>query len=705
MTVPAWAAVGIAADGQALAQRYAHAYEIELRNADLAAAVTQYLAIAQEAGVREPGFAARVRLRAALCEIKLGRPSAARETLRELADSRSADEATVSRAQRELRALDEELDRVTIRGRVLDAKGAPVAGASVLVGQWTVEPPMLTATDGTFVAVRRLDELGADGRHYGLIFAEHPWLPLVAFDAVITRGGRTSDVEVSLKPPVTVGGRVTDQKGRGVEGALLSVTGVTQGADPLPLPVDRILTPQASGTNGQFWVGNLGRGISWRFTVRRDGYRLVKPMESLADEDRPYAGEIVLEAISSLSVSGKVVDPAGKPLRATVTAWSMPPDVRKLAETQTDEEGNYAALNLSDEAVTVKATATTFGDGERATAERSFTGVRPGAARTDFEIDTTPHVAPAVELGKAAPELAAIPLGGGTLTLSHCRGSPLILYFWSRQRLLRPSFFAQRLAERYSKRGVRVLCIHDQSGSAADLARIGAELGPSCEMALDVYSPGAASGAMNSLTWIRYGAACGTVALVGRDGTLLMTGLADEPAFQIRMEEAVEEQTAAVGDVASLFPVPVVGVGRPVPAFNVERWVRGDPGTGQSLRSEDLRGKIAIIHFGSVYVAASLRSRFQREGNALGQVLKTYGGRGVTAVWLLPTEEGDEAAGRLAAELVPEAVIGVDRKGESYRALGSGETTGNIVADPRGIVRSVCTDQQLFRTVKDLVVR
>jgi protocatechuate 3,4-dioxygenase beta subunit len=695
------AAVGVWAAGVPFAERYARAYEIELVNGNLEEAVTQYRAIAEEAGTADPSLASRALLRAALCQRKLDRPVAARETLRQLAESRQADDATRVRVKRELRALDEELDRVTIRGRVVDPKGVPVAGANVLVGQWTVEPPVLTGTDGTFVAVRRLDEFGTDGRHYGLLFAEHPLLPLVAFGAVISRGGRTCELDINLQPSVALGGRVTDPTGRGVEGASVSVTGVARGVDPIPLPVDRVLAPVLSGTNGQFWVGNLGRGIRWRLSARKAGYRLVQGTEFVADADRPFAGDMVMEPISSQSISGKVLDPDGKPLRASVTVWTMPPDVRKIADTQTDEEGNYAALNLSDELVTVKAVAGAAMGGswaasseagtKGATVERSFTGVRPGAGKTDFEIRSTSPAAPVAERGKAAPELAAIPLRGGSLTLSQSRGRPLVLYFWSRQRLPRPSLFVQRLAERYSKRGLRVLCVHDQSGNAADLAA--------------TYAPGTRPETMNSLTWTRYGAACGTLALIGRDGTLLLTGMVDEPVYQIRMEEAVEEQIGSMGAVDRLFPVSAVNVGHPVPLFMVERWIRGDSVTGQALRPEDLLGKIVIIHFGSVYVAASLRNQFPREGDALGQLAKMYAGRGVVLVWILPSEENDESAGRLAAELAPEAIIGVDRGGESYRAFGAGEAARNIVASPKGIVRAVCTDQQLFRTVKDLAVQ
>jgi len=696
--------------GASLPERYARAYEDELTGTNLAGVVEEYREIAAAGDGQGAALAARALFRMGVCERRLGRPAAAREAFKRLAGQGSGDEALLARTRRELQSLDDELDRVTIRGRVLDGQGNPLEGACVLAGQWGVELPMLTAKDGSFTADRRLAERGGGGERYCLLYAEHPVLPLVLFDAVVLSEKNPAELEATLKPAIAIGGRVKDRNGKGIAAAAVIATAISPQHRDIPIPADRVLAPVTTGADGQFWIGGLDSSLRWRFAARREGYRMLEALEVRPDSNRPYAGEITLEAISAWSVAGVVHDPGGRPLQAGVTVWTLPPDVRQLGEAHTDEQGRYVVSNLPDEPVTVKAAVTPREEtgpsgGTASWAERSLTGLRPSGGTVDFEIGGGPAALPSAELGKPAPELDVFPLRGGSLKLADCRGQFLLVYFWSRQAQVAPSPFIQRLAERSAARGVRVVCIHDQSGNAGDLLSVATRTGLACELALDRYAPAREPAALNSLTWARYGARGGSTALVDREGLLLAAGLADDPAFQARIEEAIGARTAGRGPTAQLFPSPTAAAGQAVPPLGVARWVRGDPATGGGPRPEDLRRRIVVYHFGSVYVAQSLKDQYPRELGALSQALKMYGPGGVMGIWVLPASENDETAGRLASALAPESLIAVDRNGDSYRAFGAGETSGNVVADERGVVAAVCTDQQLFRVVKDLTAR
>ena len=714
-----------------VAQQYARAYEDELTGTNLADVVRQYRALAELAGARDSGFAARALFRAGVCERKLGRPAAARETFRRLVDGGSGEPSLLARARREIQALDDELRRVTIRGRVVDDKGNPVEGACVMTGQWGVELPMLTGKDGSFTAERRIPERGVGEDRYCLLYAEHPTLPLVLFDTIIFSKGDSAPVTAALKPAAVIGGRVKDQNGRPVAGAFVIATAVSPGRRDIPIPADRVLAPVMTLTNGQFWVGGLDPALRWRFAARKEGYRMLRALETGPNADGADAGEIALEALSALSVAGIVHDRNGRPLQAAIEVWTMPPDIRKAGETQTDERGRYLVLNLPDEPVTVKVAALSADPGQdlsspsagavssaareaqgtaprssTAILERSLTSIRPSdGVFVDFELGGEVAPSSRIEVGKPAPDLAVVPLRGGSLRLADCRGQSVVLHFWSRQEMVHPPSFIQRLAGHYAKKGVRVICVHDQSGSPADLVSASARHGIMAEMALDTYVPAADQAAMNSATWARYGARRGFTVLIDREGVVQAAGMAGDPAFQARLEEMIGVRQSEAGPMPRLFPPQVAVVGQPVPPLRVARWIRGDPATGGAPGPGDVRRRVTIYHFGSAYIEQSLRDQYPRELGALTQALRTYGHSGVTGVWILPDTENDETVKRMALELTPAALIAVDRSGETYRTFGAGETSGNIVADEKGIVASICTDQQLFRVVKDLAAR
>ncbi|MEI6514740.1 MAG: carboxypeptidase-like regulatory domain-containing protein [bacterium] len=168
-------------------------------------------------------------------------------------------------------------------------------------------------------------------------------------------------------------------------------------------------------------------------------------------------------------------------------------------------------------------------------------------------------------------------------------------------------------------------------------------------------------------------------------------------------------------------------------------WLRGNPDNGDGIRAEELRGHVVVLHFGSAYVESSLRGLYPREPGVLAQLQKVYGEQGLVVIWVLPEEEGKGEASRLALELYPDMPVGVRREKSGFSVQysegkkknpesriqnpedgkkrepggllsenGTRNTehsfptpeSGNLVLGRDGVVRSYCSDQQLFKAVK-----
>lgn len=145
-------------------------------------------------------------------------------------------------------------------------------------------------------------------------------------------------------------------------------------------------------------------------------------------------------------------------------------------------------------------------------------------------------------------------------------------------------------------------------------------------------------------------------------------------------------------------------------------WIRGNPDNGDGIRAEELRGHVVVLHFGSAYVESSLRGLYPREPGVLAQLQKVYGEQGLVVIWVLPEEEGKGEASRLALELYPDmpvafqesvqrSVFSIQSPESEHRALSPEHSfptpeSGNLVLGRDGVVRSYCSDQQLFKAVK-----
>lgn len=126
------------------------------------------------------------------------------------------------------------------------------------------------------------------------------------------------------------------------------------------------------------------------------------------------------------------------------------------------------------------------------------------------------------------------------------------------------------------------------------------------------------------------------------------------------------------------------------------RWIRGDADGGGALHERDMSGSVVVLHYASAYLEAALRMRYPKESGVLTMLQRIYADKRVLCVWVLPEDEEEGEASRMALQLYPDlpiaAWIGKDR-----------EAAGNIVMGRDGKIRTVCSDLQLFKAVKECV--
>ncbi|WP_419195417.1 sigma-70 family RNA polymerase sigma factor [Engelhardtia mirabilis] len=180
-----------------------------------------------------------------------------------------------------------------VAGRVFDASGAPVAGASVTT--WGGDTTT-SAEDGSF----RLDRvsLGPDALE---VRAEG--FPIAEADITLRASSVTAGVEVRLEPEASLRGQAVDRLGQPVAGARVELD-----------PVDEDdISRAVSGPDGQFELPFLWlEGAHLR--VDAEGFDLWDS-EEWDQEFEPGAGAIRVELNPAASVEFSVVDDAtGQPI-------------------------------------------------------------------------------------------------------------------------------------------------------------------------------------------------------------------------------------------------------------------------------------------------------------------------------------------------------------------------------------------------------
>lgn len=260
-----------------------------------------------------------------------------------------------------------------LRGRVVDARGAPVADARVFAWPTVINEPValddLAATKSSSGPVRS----GTDGRFELTVLAALDRCTLFATKAGLSPGTVLS-VEPGSEPTVVLEdddflvGTVTDERGEPIEGALLHGWGMHGGA--------RLDVETKSGADGAYrlpyptadraaWQGD-GESFSWWVEVTAAGFApIVIPRSRDLDDERPPAEarcDVVLWRGATLTgsvVDAESRDPIGGARVVFVAfenweSWSRtvggsipnPRGQRVVSETVSDEAGRFVLEHL-----------------------------------------------------------------------------------------------------------------------------------------------------------------------------------------------------------------------------------------------------------------------------------------------------------------------------------------------------------------------
>lgn len=684
---------GLASPPPDLETAFAAAYTLELSGSDVPAAVAAYHAVANRAGANTE-LAARAWWRIGVCERLQEHWAASREAWRHLLTSNPGSASLAEQARTELRELDRVTERATLSGQVLDAAGQPAAQAYLMVGDWATAAPTLTDDAGRF-SVQRRTVLSVDSaRRFVFLYAEHAAREEALLAAVPVMASVTTGLVVRLKPTVAVEGRATDPAGRPLAGVRIT-TDVVDPASGLTLPYQVVLPPAASDSNGIFIVRNMIADQPVRFQAELEGY-LRATTDFAASRTRYRTAGIVMLPAGRVGIEGVVTDERGQPLDAVVSALSFTPDETPVASARTDLNGRYRLVELPDRPLSVVAESAGF-------CERRVSGVRPGPRHIDLVLGR-PGPAPERRgrIGEAAPALDAVALNAASLTAGSLKHHVALIYFWSRPRPLNPPALLEDVQRRYAAAGLRVVCLHDASALPEDLAVTALRQGVSYVVAIDRYAPVSGTGVMHSATFDAFGARCGDAAVIDAQGLVAWRGHLHDPAAQAELDTVLAALVAEAEPAGAGFVGRALPRGSPVPPLRV-RWLRGLAISGTAPREEDLRGKIVVYHFGSVFTESSRREE-SSESAVVPLWPRGTGREAVICVWILPAGEGTDEAVQAALGLAPDTLIAVDTTGETYRAFGAREVAEDAIVDGEGRVWAAgLRDEQVYRAVKELL--
>ena len=208
-----------------------------------------------------------------------------------------------------------------IRGRILDADGNSVNGATVRLvspsAPYTVYRDTLTGADGAY-------SFAHVGPWRSRVVADHDPDGVVSSAEIRVGEGETREVTLVLSAAGAVRGTVVDGDGRPVAGAALSVEGVPW-----------IVPGATSDDSGAFRMATVPREAASLVAVAR-GYRTGRVGLGARQDDTELVVRIQLVAAGP--VAGEVRDADGNPARARVVACADQP---AEARTESGEDGAF----------------------------------------------------------------------------------------------------------------------------------------------------------------------------------------------------------------------------------------------------------------------------------------------------------------------------------------------------------------------------
>jgi protocatechuate 3,4-dioxygenase beta subunit len=270
-----------------------------------------------------------------------------------------------------------------IAGRVVRARGGPVAGALVWNGARPSSPPVRTGADGRFrlaVPAGAAVELGA---------AAAGFLPLR--QNVARRAGSPVATTLELRPAAALSGLVVDARGRPVPGAL-------------------VLAPRSnrqalSRADGRFRLTRLLPRGSYELTVQKEGF----PRTTAAARTGAAGREVPPLRIvlgEGQRIRGKVLDREGRPVAAglTLTAEEYGGGEPERSVTSVDAQGAFELRDLSPGRFELRAVARGFAPARR-------TGIEVGAGPEAVELGVV-TLEPGTAIEGVVTDSAGSPVAG-----------------------------------------------------------------------------------------------------------------------------------------------------------------------------------------------------------------------------------------------------------------------------------------------------
>ncbi len=328
----------------------------------------------------------------------------------------------------------------TVRGRVIDAQGRPVARYQLRID--TARPRDVADAEGRFELV------GVEaGRHYIAIAA--PTLAGVQLDGVEVREAELTDLgDVQCAAGLTVAGHVVDALGMPVVGALVVV------GDQVITSADGGSVPLARGGEGGFGATKTDAEGGFRLEGVEAGVQSVLATHPTLGRSRPMqvdgeAADLVLTLGGTSTISGVVRGPDG-PLVGALVELVVPEAPRARQIVSTGEAGRFELSGLAAGSYRVSAktvdrvdvqlatsveidlgvgahgsTSLAIGQGS-ATLELSFVGAEPDAPEFDVVTvlagDVQADDAGALDaayLGRTGPAGSALSIGASAVTFEH----------------------------------------------------------------------------------------------------------------------------------------------------------------------------------------------------------------------------------------------------------------------------------------------
>lgn len=203
----------------------------------------------------------------------------------------------------------------TLTGRVVDPQGQPAGGAEVVLSPFFTPETMfrlafgdLTHTVTTDPKGRfRIERLGGGGFQ---VWAEHPSFAAAPRQRIEIpeKPAEIALGDVRLVAAAFLEGRVTDERGAPVAGASVTLRPVD--GDFMAFHEGPPVEPVQTGADGQFRSGHVAAGTRVNVSVEHPGY-----VDAHAPGvEVPRAEPLLVTLQAGRSLSGRVVDPSGKPV-------------------------------------------------------------------------------------------------------------------------------------------------------------------------------------------------------------------------------------------------------------------------------------------------------------------------------------------------------------------------------------------------------